>query len=449
MIAAPQPQAPQQGLPMNVTGQTPPPQAAPIAPPPSLADLTRMMGMLIQQSQALTTSVQTLINNPQSTRNERSVVEKPQPFKGNGSEHARVFWSAFIIYARNHEREFGVNDVNGRPLFDVHNQRVLNQTKLITSFLTFMQDEAAVWARPQLEMLAENRVIYNDNFYDLLTAFKLKFEPLQADMEARSKIAKMSQGNRSFTAFIAEFETWSPRTGWSDTDLFSRLYEKLSPDYIERISYMPQPPTTYAELKKAGSAVDVQKQNLAAALDAQRGGSSGKSTISQPSSSAPRNTGFAQPADPNAMDISASVDFSGLAGLTDRNKIRSAWQKAMKGRCSVCGAKNHASDKHQKPSACNHCGKSGHWAAVCLARLTGAPKAQNVSASVSGAVDPEEFSAAARATGQNEAARVPASSKGKERASDDQGAELAALRDTVALQSKQLADMMARLSASF
>jgi hypothetical protein len=79
----------------------------------------------------------------------------------------------------------------------------------------------------------------------------------------------------------------------------------------------------------------------------------------------------------------------------------------------------------------------------------GAPKAQNVSASVQGTVDPNEFSTAARAVGQSETAGVPLASKGKERAKEDPGAKLAALRDQMALQQKQMAEMMARISASF
>jgi hypothetical protein len=416
---------------------------------PTLADLTRHVQTLVMQMQSLTTVVTGLANRPSGNNyhHSKAVVEKPQPFKGQGSEQARIFRSAFMVFASDREREFGTYHADGSPVIDVNGVHLMNQRKLITSFLTFMQEDAAIWARPQLELLADGKDVFNGTFRDCIEAFKLKFEPIQADQEARAKLSKLAQGNQTFSAHLAEFETWSPRTGWSDMDLYSRLYASLNQDYIERLSYFVPPPSTYSLLKDYGRIIDIQKQNKAAALDAQRGGSSGKS-YSQPTTT-PKGTGFQQPADPNAMDISATVDFSGLTGLTDRTKIRSVWQKAMKGCCRVCGAKNHGADKHPADTTCKHCGKTGHWSGVCLARLTGAPKAQNVSASVQGTVDPNEFSAAARAVGQSEAAGVPSASKGKERAKEDQGAELAALRDQIALQQKAMADMMARISASF
>jgi hypothetical protein len=404
-----------------------------------------MMQTLITTTQTLAISMQGLVH--QSNRgNPRSVVEKPQPFKGNSLENARIFQSAFLVFAQDREREFGLFDQNGVPIRDINGKQLGNQKKLITSFLTYMQDEAAIWARPQLELLAEEKEVFNGRFSKCIEAFKLKFEPIQADQEARSKLSKLTQGNKTFSAHLAEFETWAPWIGWSDVDLHLRLYTSLNQDYIERLSYFVPPPSTYSLLKEYGRTVDIQKQNIAAALDAQRGGSSGR-THTQPV--APKGTGFQQPADPNAMVIDATVDFSGLKNLLDRNKIRSAWQKAMKGRYHVCGAKNHESDKHPTDTTCKHCGKQGHWATVCLTCLTGASKAQNVSASVQGTVDPNEFSAAARAVGQSETAGMSSASKEKERTKEDPGAELAALRDQMALQQKQMAKMMARISASF
>ena len=64
-------------------------------------------------------------------------------------------------------------------------------------------------------------------------------------------------------------------------------------------------------------------------------------------------------------------------------------------------------------------------------------------------VDPDDFSSEARAVGQNVASRVPGSSKGKERAPEDQGAELAALKDLVELQRKQHEALMQKLNANF
>jgi hypothetical protein len=224
------------------------------------------------------------------------------------------------------------------------------------------------------------------------------------------------------------------------------LYTSLNQDYIEHLSYFVLPPLTYSLLKEYGCTVDIQKQNIAAALNTQQGGLLRRTHMQL---SAPKGTRFQQPADPNVMVINATVNFSGLKDLSDRNKIRSAWQKAMKGCYRICRAKNHGLNKHLTDTTCKHCGKQGHWATVCLAHLTGAPKAQNVSASVQSTVDPNKFSAAACAIGQSEAAGVPLASKGKERVKKDPGAKLAALWDQMAMQQKQMAEMMTRISVSF
>jgi hypothetical protein len=229
-------------------------------------------------------------------------------------------------------------------------------------------------------------------------------------------------------------------------DPYSCLYTSLNQDYIERLSYFIPSPLTYSLLKEYSHIVNIQKQNIAAALNVQQGGLLGRIHTQL---SAPKGTGFQQPADSKAMVINVTVDFSDFKSLSDWNKIRSTWQKAMKGRCRVCGAKNHKSDKYPMNTTCKHCGKQGHWATVCLVCLTGAPKAQNVSVLVQGTVDPNKFSVTACAIGQSEAAGMSSASKGNERAKEDPDAKLAALQDQMALQQKQMAKMMARILVSF
>jgi hypothetical protein len=141
--------------------------------PSSLADLTQLMQTLITTTQTLAISMQGLVNKLNGNH-PRSVVKKPQPFKGNGSENARVFQSAFMVFAQDQEREFSLYGSNGQPVQDVNGEQLANQKKLMTSFLTYMQDEAAVWACPQLELLAEGKEVFNDCFADCLEAFKLK-----------------------------------------------------------------------------------------------------------------------------------------------------------------------------------------------------------------------------------------------------------------------------------
>jgi hypothetical protein len=97
-IAAPQPHAvpdlPRFDTPAMDHAATPTQNSG----PPSLADLTQMMQTLITTTQTLAISMQGLVHRSNGG-NPRSVVEKPQLFKGNGSENARIFWSAFLVFA--------------------------------------------------------------------------------------------------------------------------------------------------------------------------------------------------------------------------------------------------------------------------------------------------------------------------------------------------------------
>jgi hypothetical protein len=141
------------------------------------------------------------------------MVEKPQPFKGNSLENAWIFRSAFMVFVQDWEREFGLFDQNGKPIWDINREQLASQKKLITSFLTYIQDEAAVWACPQLELLAKKKEVFNGRFSNCIEAFKLKFESIQANQEARAKLSKLTQSNKTFSARLAEFETWALRTG--------------------------------------------------------------------------------------------------------------------------------------------------------------------------------------------------------------------------------------------
>jgi hypothetical protein len=62
-------------------------------------------------------------------------------------------------------------------------------------FLTYMQDEAAVWARSQLKLLAEGEEVFSGCFIDCIEVFKLKFEPIQVNQEARTKLSKLTWGS--------------------------------------------------------------------------------------------------------------------------------------------------------------------------------------------------------------------------------------------------------------
>lgn len=76
--------------------------------------------------------------------------------------------------------------------------------------------------------------------------------------------------------------------------------------------------------------------------------------------------------DPNAMDIDATRAAS-LPSSSSKKTLFS-FRRDMRGRCYGCGSKDHtkAQGKHNH-EVCNHCGRTGHRAIVCMDKYLGKP----------------------------------------------------------------------------
>jgi hypothetical protein len=148
-------------------------------------------------------------------------------------------------------------------------------------------------------------------------AFKLKFEPVSSEADAKNKIIEMKQGKRTFGELVADFETWASWTGWSEQDLFDHLKQTLNTDYINRLSYFLVVAKNYDMLKAYGHSIDLQLTDL-------HNNQRQAGATSNNSSSAPRSTpGFR---DPNAMDINANnIDFH-FQGLSNKDVVKK-WRK--------------------------------------------------------------------------------------------------------------------------
>ena len=122
----------------------------------------------------------------------------------------------------------------------------------------------------------------------------------------------------------------------------------------------------------------------------------------------------------------------------------------MRGRCKTCGSSdtthNKATKGHDDP-ICNWCGKKGHWKRICISYLADQPRKANIRATnpednLEIAINPP-YSSPSASSSQSTLVSVSATSH------DQHGADIAALKDMIASQSKALAELTNAMSKSF
>jgi hypothetical protein len=91
-----------------------------------------------------------------------------------------------------------VQGANGATLLDVH--------KMVSLALFFIAENTAVWAQFHIELLAEGKMPFAD-WDTFLVVFKLKFELVSPEADAKNKIIGMKQGKCTFGELVADFET--------------------------------------------------------------------------------------------------------------------------------------------------------------------------------------------------------------------------------------------------
>jgi hypothetical protein len=127
---------------------------------------------------ALTASIQALVNAQANNVNtslsasgSRSIVEKPVVFKSKDSESAQLFRSAFCVWINANKDRFALRDPQGKKVQGANEAILLDIHKMVPSALSFMAEDAAVWARPHIESLAEGKMPFAD-WDAFLMAFK-------------------------------------------------------------------------------------------------------------------------------------------------------------------------------------------------------------------------------------------------------------------------------------
>lgn len=315
--------------------------------------LTQLVGSLAQNQadlqKALTelvTTVNTLSNKvPTSTSSgspSRS-VQKPSSYDGKSSQDARRFIAAFSVYG------MMAGDLNERQ------GDVFIDTKWIMAALTFLRDDAAIWATPYLEALALGQAAFT-NWDAFKTAFKVRFETVNEAADAKEALRKLWQGKLTAGEYAAKFKELMSRTGYSATDLRDRFYDHLSTDVKDDLVHTERKTTTLDDLITVALDIDTRIRNRRAEKAREQG-----RPAPAPIARAPVPV---TPFDPNAMQI-------------DATQTREAFLQRMTGRCFGCGSTSHQKRSGTCPhgnSLCGWCGRNGHTEMVCQDKFMGKEK---------------------------------------------------------------------------
>ena len=334
---------------------------------------TDTINALIQNQQALQAAIQGLVaqmaNTPTyaSASASKDAISRPTPFK-TGAKDARRFISAFTLWARS----------KGSPL---NNNGVPDQKQWISSALSFLEVDAALWAVPHLMAIelhhqnSGNPFPFASTWASFVETFNRRFQAGDDVTQSKKELVQLTQGRKTVAQYAADFQEIAGRTKWSDGDLKDRFEDGLADAVHEWLSIakLTKEPATLQELIDLASRWDYSIRN---------GRSRG---------TAPRPQHCAAPADPMAMEIDASCPSpTGPNGRSYEDFV-----KAMRGKCFGCRGGGHGrKDCTRANSTCSFCGRKGHHDKICRDRFMGfergrglAPRRQRVAASME-----EEFS---------------------------------------------------------
>lgn len=338
-----------------------PQQAQAQAPAAQAAAQPDPMQMLLQSMALLNQSMSSLVRVT-TNANSSKVVQKPAAFTGVQGGEARRFLAAFTMWAMSQGASLNVLDPNGDPL-------QARDDQWIRTVLSYMQDDAALWATPAMEELTQGTTPFNGSWNDFRQQFKARFETVDEAVDAKERLRKLWQGSSTLPEYAARFNELAGRTGYSAQDLRDRFYEHLSDVIKDELVHTARPIASLDELIKVASDIDVRVRQRRAEKARQQG-----RTITFPtpkSTVAPHTTPFTPPArDPNAMEI-------------DATRTRDEFNRLMRGKCYGCGSTEHVKKdgKHDR-EICNYCRRAGHREVVCMDKFLKKTPTRKVAATI-------------------------------------------------------------------
>ena len=330
---------------------------APTNPAPNLPAADAMT----QLAQAMATLADVSTMQLATNLSKAKTVQKPSPFKGEHGSDARRFLAAFTMWAMAQGTGLNVVDRQGNAV----DRRDL---EWIRAALSYLQDDASVWASPAMEEFASGRVPFNNDWEEFREQFKARFETVDEAVDAKEKLRVLWQGSSSVPEYAALFKELMTRTGYSSADLRDRFYEHLSTRIKDELVHTARPIASLNELITVASDIDVRVRQRRAERDREKR-RSGITTSTTTLPTPPPTTPFTAPlTDPNAMDI-------------DATRTREEFMRRMRGKCFGCRSTVHAKkDGNHDREVCTYCKRVGHREAVCMDRFLGRSKTQKAAA---------------------------------------------------------------------
>ena len=352
-VAAP-PANPQQAQPAPAPPPAQAAQAAPAQPPDPTQLLLQSMALLTQSMTKLATA----------TTSSSKAVQKPASFSGEQGGEARRFLAAFTMWAMTQGASLNRLDANGIAVGPKDDQ-------WIRTVLSYMQDDAALWATPAMEDITLGHTPFNNDWNEFRRQFKARFESVDEAVDAKERLRKLWQGTLTVPEYAARFSELAGRTGYSGADLRDRFYDHLADPIKDELVHTARATGTLEELIAVTADIDVRVRQCRAEKARQQGRTPATSSTRTPAIA--HVTPFTPAArDPNAMEV-------------DATRTRDEFNRLMRGKCYGCGSEAHVKkDGGHDREVCNYCRRVGHREVVCMDKFLKKPRSQRASATAEG-----------------------------------------------------------------
>jgi hypothetical protein len=237
----------------------------------------------------------------------------------------------------------------------------------IRAALSYLQDDASIWAAPSMEIFASGGVPFDGLWETFRAQFKARFETVDEAVDAKEKLRVLWQGKTTVPKYAAQFKEYMMRTGYSATDLRDRFYDHLTSTIKDELVHTARPNDTLDSLILVATDLDVRiRQRQSEKEREEKRYGAGKGAV-MPTPT--RSTPFVPPAaDPTAMEV-------------DATHTREEFIRRMKGKCFGCGSVAHNKrDGNHEREICTYCRRVGHRDVVCFDKFIGKPRGQQIAA---------------------------------------------------------------------